>query len=607
MKLAMSFKVKAFFILFLSIFAFFLYVNHLYALDEIEEGARKIKVTEEELAELSEEIDKVSAQLEEYSDSLSVTQENLNEISININTVSEKLTQIEKNLDAKKLELSHKEKVRNATIRAFYKKGTFSSLELLFASPENSGDIVSVAQRIAYYKKFLDTARETIYEINSEIAQYEKDKKSAGKLKASLEQKQAQLAALKEKLAAEVKSAQTDLTNKQEERVDLQNKLAELSAKQRALLAEKTGTFSTSVGNVPLADDPASRPDYNPGFSPAFAAFSFGAPHRKGMSQYGAYGRAKEGQSAEEILHAYYGGGIEIKKDYFNATVHVKGWEYCNPDRGKYIDEIVDLETYAKHIYEMPSSWIDNDSAALKAQAVAARSYALARGEEICPSECCQVYRPDNKGGAWDMAVDATRGWVLMANGQPFSAWYASTSGGFNYSYSSVGHTTDGGWDTKCDSQNCWPGDAYENISSSPWFYKAWYKTRSRTSCGRNHPWLNEDEFADIINAAVIFTHNSDDQEHLSQVDANSCWDKGISGIWDEDEVKEESKKYGGGVSSISSVDVGYSGGGYTDSVKVVTNKGTFEFDGDTFKYVFNLRAPGAIHLKSGLFNVERK
>jgi len=27
-----------------------------------------------------------------------------------------------------------------------------------------------------------------------------------------------------------------------------------------------------------MADDPASRPDYNPGFSPAFAAFSFGAP-----------------------------------------------------------------------------------------------------------------------------------------------------------------------------------------------------------------------------------------------------------------------------------------------------------------------------------------
>ena len=575
----------------------------MYALDEIEEGARKIKVTEEELAELSEEIDKVSAQLEEYSDSLSVTQENLNEISININTVSEKLTQIEKNLDAKKLELSHKEKVRNATIRAFYKKGTFSSLELLFASPENSGDIVSVAQRIAYYKKFLDTARETIYEINSEIAQYEKDKKSAGKLKASLEQKQAQLAALKEKLAAEVKSAQTDLTNKQEERVDLQNKLAELSAKQRALLAEKTGTFSTSVGSVPPADDPASRPDYpdynDLGFSPAFAAFSFGAPHRKGMSQYGAYGRAKEGQDYEEILKAYYG-DVKIEErdlpEKIETAVGTLNFE----------------EDYLMGIAEMPSSWDDNDLAALKAQAIAARSYAYVHGKPICVDEGCQVYSASKSANTpenWTQAVEETEGMVIVSrqSGNVVNAWYASTSGGFNYSYSSVGHTTDGGWDTKCDSQNCWPGDAYENISSSPWFYKAWYKTRSRASCGRNHPWLNEDEFADIINAAVIFTHNSDDQEHLSQVDANSCWDKGISGIWDEDEVKEESKKYGGGVSSISSVDVGYSGGGYTDSVKVVTNKGTFEFDGDTFKYVFNLRAPGAIHLKSGLFNVEKK
>ena len=81
---------------------------------------------------------------------------------------------------------------------------------------------------------------------------------------------------------------------------------------------------------MPLADDPASRPDFNPGFSPAFAAFSFGAPHRKGMSQYGAWGRAKSGQSAEDILRAYYG-GVEIKKDYStNITITVRGYGAVN-------------------------------------------------------------------------------------------------------------------------------------------------------------------------------------------------------------------------------------------------------------------------------------
>jgi len=595
----MSFKIKAFFILLLSIFAFSLYVNHLYALDELEELERETKVTEGELAEVNEIINNISSQINELSGSLSVTQENLNAVSANINIVSEKLSQIEKSLSDKKIEVSHKEEVRNATIRAFYKKGNFSSLELLF-TPSNSGDLVGVAQRIAYYKKFLDSARSIIYEINFEISQYEKDKKEAERLKESLKQKMQALAVLKEKLAAEVKSAQSDLSTKQEEQVNLQNKLAELSAKQRALLAEKTGTFSTSVGNVPLADDPASRPDYNPGFSPAFALFSFGAPHRKGMSQYGAYGRAQEGQDYEEILKAYYGDVEITEKDLP---------EEISTDAGTLNFE----EDYLMGIAEMPSSWDDNDLAALKAQAIAARSYAFVHGKPICINEGCQVYsksKSDNPPPNWQKAVEDTKGMVIVSkqSGNVVNAWYASTSGGYNYSYSSVGHTTNGGWDTKCDGQNCWPGDAYENISGSPWFYKAWYKTRSGASCSRSHPWLNEEEFADIINALIIFTHNSSDQEHLSQVDANSCWDKGIDGIWDEDEVKEESKQYErGGVSSVGSVKVSYSNGGYTSTVKVETDKGALEFDGDTFMYVFNLRAPGAIHLKTALFNVEKK
>ena len=47
-----------------------------------------------------------------------------------------------------------------------------------------------------------------------------------------------------------------------------------------------------------------------------------------------------------------------------------------------------------KRIYEMPSSWGDQGGMeALKAQAVAARSYALARGGSICATEACQVVK----------------------------------------------------------------------------------------------------------------------------------------------------------------------------------------------------------------------
>ena len=72
--------------------------------------------------------------------------------------------------------------------------------------------------------------------------------------------------------------------------------------------------------------------------------------------------------------------------------------------------------------------------------------------------------------------------------------YYSSTTGGYS---------TTSGWDTKCGNQGCWTGDAYEKIAGSPWFYKGWYKTRSGVSCGRSHPWLSSQEFADIVNAAI--------------------------------------------------------------------------------------------------------
>ena len=92
-----------------------------------------------------------------------------------------------------------------------------------------------------------------------------------------------------------------------------------------------------------------------------------------------------------------------------------------------------------------------------------------------------------------------------MSNGKPFVAYYASTSGGYQQSYASNGYATPGFWDTSSDWSK-WADGAYEGKGkgNSPWFYKAWYKSRSGDSCGRSHPWLTESEFADVLNAWVV-------------------------------------------------------------------------------------------------------
>ncbi len=432
-------------------------------------------------------------------------------------------------------------------------------------------------QELTFRQKAADEDRKMMDKYSSDLGGLKNDKETVEKSKTTLSSLQSQLSEKQKFLAGEV--AKVD------------NYLTSLSAKQQALEAEKAGGFSTSVGDVPQSAEPcAGKPGSSnfcdPGFKPAFAGFSYGAPHRKGMSQYGAYGRAKAGQSVEDILHAYYG-GIEIKKDYSTSiNINVSGYG------------TTDIETYVKRIYEMPGSWTANDSAALKAQAVAARSYALAYTDNgkksICATEACQVYKPSNKGGAWDSAVDATRGWVLVSGGSPFSAWYASTAGGYTFGYSAQGFTTPSLWDTS-KGKDGWPNNAYEIAGGSPWFYKGWFKSRAGASCGRNNPWLTSAEMADILNARYVLDGNGD-ASRISPV--GNCWGGNPYSMADLSGI--------GGFTSVNDVSVVYGNDGATSSVTFSTNKGSVSYSGSKLKEAFNLRAPGYVGIKSTLYNIEK-
>jgi peptidoglycan hydrolase-like amidase len=242
---------------------------------------------------------------------------------------------------------------------------------------------------------------------------------------------------------------------------------------------------------------------------------------------------------------------------------------------------------------------------ALKAQAVAAKSYALAdmaRRGYICATESCQVYKPSDKGGNWDRAVNETAGWVLMKNGKPVWSKYASTAGGYIDAYTdsaSSGLTTPSFWDTE-NGRDGWTSRAYEKISNSPWFYKAWYKSRSGDACGREHPWLNQEEMADILNAWIVLQHESDGR--ISPL--GGCWGGSPYSLA---ELRDKANGNGGAVTSISDVSVNYGNDGVTATVRFVTNRGELSISGSEFKKAFNLRAPGRISLKSGLYNVEKR
>ena len=101
------------------------------------------------------------------------------------------------------------------------------------------------------------------------------------------------------------------------------------------------------------------------------------------------------------------------------------------------------FDEYLAGLAEMPRSW---PLEALKAQVVAARTYAIANlrdpgsnakrlGYDICSTDQCQVYRgltveEGAFGEAWIRAVRETRGRILEYRGRPITAYYFSTSSG---------------------------------------------------------------------------------------------------------------------------------------------------------------------------------
>ncbi|HUS60266.1 MAG TPA: SpoIID/LytB domain-containing protein [Nevskiaceae bacterium] len=508
-----------------------------------------------------------------------------------IESAERQINNLDQEIFNREVELGYQKEILAARVRSYYKRSRRYSPFLLFLASANAADLL---RELSYRQTATNEDKKVIVNIGQDLKKLTADKKD-------LEESRSWLTKTKNSVGQQAQSLKTEVEKVEGYFSEVSATIGQLIAKQKALLAEKTGTFQTSVGEVPLADDPNARPDYDPGFRPAFAAFSFGAPHFKGMSQYGAFGRAKNGQSAEDILRAYYGGGIEIKKDYSTSImINVEGYG------------AVDIETYTHRIYEVPNSWGDQEGmAALKAQAVAARSYALARTNNgagsICATEYCQVYKPTNKGGNWERAVNETRGWVLMANGQPFSAWYASTSGGYQESYTSNGYSTPGFWDTNCGNQSCWTEGAWEKIAGSPWFYKGWYKSRSGKSCGHSHPWLTSEEMADMVNAAAVYQNNKTNDEIISHIwQEDNCYPSGAD-VWSKTKMREEAAKYGAGASSVNDFSITYSTGGITSKVVFQTDKGSVEIEGLSFYKAFNRRAPGAIHLKSALFNIEKK
>jgi SpoIID/LytB domain protein len=559
----------------------------------------------------SDEYDDLTKKIADLKDALSQSQRatkplqtQLTSLKSQLVSIDNQVTQIEadlftkkKNIDEGYKKLSAKQKLFDATVKKSYiKTYTFSPL-LIFLSGNNISDITSM---LTYQKRDTEQDKNIITNIALQLVDLEERK-------AKLEDEQNKLVVAKASLDKERAEVQKVVDGAVAYQNTLTGQIAALSARQQDILAQKLGSLHipqsayAGIGGGCSSDLTNGK---DPGFSPRFGFFTYGIPNRVGLNQYGAKGRAEAGQNAEQILSAYYQ-NYELKKDYNTGiNIHVTG----SNEYGQSFDTNWDIETYVKHVYEIPTNW---PTESLKAQAIAARSYALAYTNNgsgnICPSQQCQVVKQEINSDAWQQAVDATRGWVMTSGGNPIKAWFSSTHGGYVFSSSDIGWNgtpfTKSAKDTSTDSISSFSdlqNNAYDK--TSPWFYCDW---GSRSQYGGT-AWLKSEEVADITNVLLLAKADSSTQTHLSQPDKPN---PDGTDTWDAGKVKQELQRRGiGAFNSVSDVSVSWdTGSGRTTQVTINGDAGSKSFNAVDFKNYFNLRAPANIQIVGPLYNIEKK
>jgi stage II sporulation protein D len=136
------------------------------------------------------------------------------------------------------------------------------------------------------------------------------------------------------------------------------------------------------------------------------------------------------GEDEQPLLHGRHRGAVEIRR---------------SEDGSLFVIGELGFEDYVKGIAEVPPDW---PIEAMKAQAVAARTYALSRLDpggmyDLCATTYCQVYAGAGVelgpwGDRWARAVEATAGEALLYGGTAAQTFYFSTSNGRTYGNETV-------------------------------------------------------------------------------------------------------------------------------------------------------------------------
>lgn len=563
---------------------------------EKEQKEQQANQTEEQLVQAKQYEGSLASQLSQMSNDLYTAQANYAAAEIEVAEKEQEIAQNEESIKQKEADIEYQTGLVSARIRNLYKNSQFSPLISLFLSSnfnELNAEYVYRVNILRQDKEVIKGLQNRIALLNTEREKLQTEKTQFELDKIALENQKKQLEAQEAYINSQIASVQQLQSQLSGQLTGLQNEISNLSAKEQQILAAKAAAAaaSTSVGNEEQNTGSIEQTTPQGQSGDYYSFWSYGFPHRVGMNQYGAYGRALAGQNVGQILHAYFANvtiaGIDSGTSTYPIPNQIKvqgyGW--------------IDFENlYLKGIGEMPSSW---SMEAIKAQAIASRTYALAyigysnyanydqyrndpNAKEICTNQACQVFIGQVKDERWAQAVDETRGMVITNGGVPIMAYYASTAGGATLSTEEVW----GGYRSYAlgmiDTDNNGKPFDGPDWGASPWYHKCW----------GDNSWLTKDQVADLFNAALL------PESFNNQLPASP---NGFT----PDQVKDTLKSQGIAiVEDLKSIEV-ITGAQRTESLRVYYQNTYVNISPERFRFVYNLRSPGTNALWSSRWDIQ--
>ena len=258
----------------------------------------------DELEDINIKLSKLNEVLQGSQNATQINEQQLAGFTAQITSIKASVLAIEQGIIQKETDIASGEErlisqkaILDQRIASLYKqqsKAKDAIIELLVSENFNTS-----LKQYSYQQNLLDDDKKTIVRVVLLVKDIEKKK-------LKLEDEKERLIPIKEQIAEKSALLEGEVLSAKKYQQELKSEIVQLSARQQSIIAAKQASLNLpqSLGAGPLicTDDR----DRHPGFSNAFAFYTFGIPHRVGMSQYGANGRANAEQNHEDILRAYF-------------------------------------------------------------------------------------------------------------------------------------------------------------------------------------------------------------------------------------------------------------------------------------------------------------